>query len=215
MPQNWYYSFNGGPPQGPVSGQQLIQLAKRRFFRPADLVWMEKEKPWRVDEMKVLAPFLSGHTQTEKCQKDVPAATTLPRAPRGWDDFFLTKLEKLEPGRSVKIKKSYLTPGDLDLLQAIYDLKDNGPSYSISLRAESDASEMDVQRGKPAIRSSPSRSSPRLTVECPHCGNLFEVDPNVDASCDECRLERAVSGTWHWPDGTPFLSRRRRRGHQS
>ena len=202
-----------GRPQRPVSGQQLIQLAKDGGLRPDDDVWTEGMTPCRASTLKVLEGLFSGR------KKDGHSGTTARPGPQGWLDIISTDLEA---GRTVIIRKSDLKPGDLDLLQALYDLKvvDTGPSYSMSLRQPRPGEsvldeETDVQRGKPAIRSSPSRSSPRLTVECPHCGNLFEVDPNVDASCDECRLERAVSGTWHWPDGTPFLSRRRRRGHQS
>ena len=66
--------------------------------------------------------------------------------PRGLDNITFARLEA---GETVTIPKS-----DLEQFQAIYDLTvvDNGPSYSISLRAESDALEMDVQGGEPGTR---------------------------------------------------------------
>ena len=189
MSQEWYRMIDGRP-QRPVSGQQLIQLAKDGGLRPDDDVWTEGEKPFKARELKVLeGPFFSGR------KKDGHSGTTTRPGPRGLDNITFARLEA---GETVTITKS-----DLELLQAIYDLKvvDNGPSYSISLRAESDALEMDVQGGKPG-----TRSTHLIPIDCPNCGAPGDAHPNVAEQCKGCEEATYFRGCWYGPDGKPFPS---------
>jgi len=53
MQQQWHYMIDGRP-HGPVSSQQLIQLASSGRLQPSDLVWIEGMKPCKAAEWKGL-----------------------------------------------------------------------------------------------------------------------------------------------------------------
>lgn len=203
MAQQWYQRITGSDkPQGPFSGQEMIERARSGALQPNNSAWMEGTKPRRASEYKALARIFDG---SEECRKDIPAKITSSQVLGGWLDHLESELKA---GRTVTFTKSELRD-DLDLLRVYIDnlkVVDNGSNYSLSLgRSDPDGpfggGEPDIQGGQPG-----SRSTHLDAVECPNCGDPDEFHPNLPEVCNGCGETMYRKGRWYWLDGEPFSS---------
>ena len=151
MANQWYYSKNNQR-QGPISAEQLKQLATSGQLQPSDLVWKEGMGQW-VEGRKIKGLFPAPVTPSPQSPPNIPQAGAVPQQ---W--YYVKNGQRQGPASTDQIKQllasGQLQPSDLAWKEGMSQWVAAGTITELS-QAQAKSSPQ-LPPSVPAVPSSPS-----------------------------------------------------------
>jgi hypothetical protein len=115
MSKQWHYSINGTK-SGPVTSQELAELAKTGHLKPSDLIWKEGLKEWKTAvSVKGLFPLNPPELPKSepppipnKDRPPVPVATKAEAEPENTLPDYTTQFSKISPDIWLWVYRGFL-----------------------------------------------------------------------------------------------------------